>query len=279
MLPNLLIIGSIKGGTTSLQHYLAQHPEISMSARKELHYFDRDDWRERRDWYEAQFEGFDTPIRGEATPHYTVHPGVAGVPEKIASLIPDAKLVYSVRDPLERLRSHAVQRLAQGDRTPLSHYLRTWETEPNGVVHASFYATQLERYLDCFGAEQILVVDQHDLRTDRRATLREVFEFLGVDPDFHSPAFDRELNSRSEKHALTRVGDPVWNHVLGPAVRRLPERVQHPVRKHTIRALSRKITYEPVIDADVRPRLEERLRDEADRLRALTGKRFASWSV
>ncbi len=279
MLPNLLIIGSIKGGTTSLQHYLAHHPEISMSAKKELHYFDRDNWRERQDWYEAQFEGFSTPIRGEATPHYTLHPGVPRVPEKIASLIPDAKLIYSVRDPIDRLLSHAVQRLAQGDRTPFSHYVRSWETKPDGVVHASFYATQLERYLECFPAEQLLVVDQHDLKTNRRATLAEVFEFLGVDPSFESPAFESELNTRSEKQQLTRVGDPVWNRVLGPAVRRLPERVQPSVRKHTIRALSRRITAEPEIDSDVRPGLEARLRDEADRLRALTGKRFESWSV
>jgi sulfotransferase family protein len=278
MFPNLLIIGAPKCGTTSLHFYLDQHPEISMSAKKELRYFVRPDWRERRDWYEQQFEGFDTPVRGEATPRYARYPTWDGVPERAHSLVPDARLIYVVGDPLERIRSHWAQQWSNGDRRTLDDALRGYERLDNPIVAPSRYATQLEQWLAWFPGEQILVIDQDELRRERRAVLREAFAFLGVDAAFDSPRFADERNTRSEKYALTRVGQPLWNRVLGPAVRRLPERMQDPVRRRTIRALSRKMET-PHIDAETRARLESLLRDEADRLRAMTGKPFASWAV
>ncbi len=279
MHPNLLVIGGIKCGTTSLHSYLDEHPEISMSERKELHYFSRPDWPQRQAWYEQQFERFDTPVRGEATPHYTWHPHVRGIPDRIYSVIPEAKLIYLVRDPVERILSHRVQLLAQGNRKPFEAFLRESGWRDNLLVCPSRYATQVERYLELFPASQLLVVDQHDLKVDRRATLREIFRFLGVDDGFVSPGFELERNTRAEKYALTRVGMPVWNRALGPAVRRLPSSAQDPVRRLLLRLLSRKITTQPVIEPDLRPRLESMLKDEADRLRAITGKQFASWSL
>src|SRR5689334_1125972 len=112
MLPNLIIIGAPKAATTSLHGYLKQHPEVGMSAAKELSYFWRDDWRERQAWYEAQFD-FEDPrvrVRGESTPFYAAYPFRKHVPERMHELVPDAKLVYVVRDPIDRLVSHWVQR-------------------------------------------------------------------------------------------------------------------------------------------------------------------------
>ncbi len=279
MLPNLIIIGAPKCGTTSLHFYLDQHPEISMSERKELRYFSRPDWRERREWYERQFEGFDTAVRGEASPRYTRYPDFPEVPLRAYSMVPEAKLIYLVRDPVDRTVSHWVQRVADGDRTPFEHYVGEWDRPDNPIVAASKYATQAERYLEFFPRSQLLVVDQHDLKVDREATLREIFGYLGVKDTFHSPRFDEERNTHSEKYALTSVGKPLWNRALGPAVRRLPTALEDPVRRHAIRRLSRPITAPSVIDPEFRPRLEALLKGEADRLRALTGQPFASWSV
>jgi hypothetical protein len=279
MLPNLLVIGGLKCGTTSLHYYLDQHPEISMSRRKELHYFSRPDWRERRAWYERQFAPMTTPVRGEATPHYTWYPWKRDVALRIHRLCPDARLIYVVRDPLRRLVSHAVQLYSQGNRRPMSELLAEPGWEGNLLVCASRYATQLEQYLEHFPADQILVIDQDDLRVQRRETLRQAFEFLGVDESFDCPRFDEEQNTRAEKRALTRLGLPLWNRVLGPAARRLPEPAREGARGRLLRTLSRPITSEPAIDPRVRPRLEALFRDETDRLREMTGKGFASWSV
>ena len=117
-MPNLVIIGSAKSGTSSLHHYLDCHPEISMAAPrgsgrmgdndaagKEMRFFWRDDWRERMSWYSSHFAPMTTAVRGEATPAYSAHPRHPEVPERIHSAIPNARLLYIVRDPIDRIVS------------------------------------------------------------------------------------------------------------------------------------------------------------------------------
>jgi hypothetical protein len=278
-LPNVLIIGAPKCGTTSLHFYLDQHPSITMSARKELRYFSRSDWAERRDWYVQQFQQMRTPLRGESTPRYARYPQIPGVPARIHSLIPDVRLIYMVRDPVARIISQERQWWADGDRTPIDLHLEGWDRLENALVAPSRYATQLDQYLRHFPLQQLLVVDQHDLRNARRATLRRVFRFLGVDDRFETPLFGAERNASAGKNALTRSGLPIWNRVVGPAVRRLPEPARNRVRRRVIDALSEPLPDAPVIDAATRPGLEALLSGEANRLRELTGQSFASWSV
>src|SRR5688572_16712902 len=96
-LPNLVVIGGAKTGTTSLHAYLALHPEIFMSRVKEIRFFTHH-YEEGAAWYAAHFrKGCDHAVRGEASPQYTAHPRLAGVPERMHTLIPDAKLIYVVR--------------------------------------------------------------------------------------------------------------------------------------------------------------------------------------
>ena len=110
MLPNLIVIGSTKSGTTSLHRHLEEHPEIMMSTPKELRFFLEDwnwqggSWQRGIEWYESKFDS-SAPIRGESTPAYTTYPFVRDVPEKMARVIPSAKLLYIVRDPMERIVS------------------------------------------------------------------------------------------------------------------------------------------------------------------------------
>ena len=279
MLPNLVIIGALKCGTTSLHYYLDQHPEIAMSRLKELHFFSGEDWQERIEWYRDQFQP-GTRIRGETTPHYTWYPHKRGVPQRMHSLIPDTQIIYLVRDPLERILSHYVQYIAQGGpRQSFAEYMKDYDDPANVLVSASLYATQIEKFLEFFPLSQILVVDQHDLKVKRQDALGEIFRFLGVDDAFYSPAFQRELNTRAEKYALTRVGDPLWNRVLGPAVRRLPKPVQRPIMTPTIRMLSRKIRVVPAFAPDLRRKVVTLLQPEVARLRQLTGREFATWSL
>src|ERR671915_544163 len=98
MLPNLIVIGAMKSGTTSLHNYLSLHPEIFMTEVKEPSFFTLEgNWWRGREWYEAQFP-VAAKIRGESSPDYTKHPRHAGAPERMHAMIPDAKLVYLLRD-------------------------------------------------------------------------------------------------------------------------------------------------------------------------------------
>ena len=132
-LPNLLIIGAAKCGTTSLHFYLDQHPDVFMArphdshwGQKEMRLFWRDDWRERLEWYEQHFDP-SAPVRGEATPSYTHYPFLPDVPRRIHSIIPEAKLIYIVRDPIDRIVAHWAQTQEDGDRTPLEEALADYD--------------------------------------------------------------------------------------------------------------------------------------------------------
>ena len=292
MLPNLLIIGAAKSGTTSLHRYLGQHPEIHMAQPgpdprlhgandanpKEMRFFWREDWRQHLRWYESHFE-VEEPIRGEATPAYTAWPHHAGVPERIRDVVPNVRLIYVVRDPIDRLVAHWVQAQVDGDDHALAARLAqpNWQDDP--IVCPSRYATQLYRYLACFEADQILLVDQQQLRYDRHATLSEVFSFLGVDDGFWCDAFEREENTRAEKRALTRAGKPLFTRMLDPAGRRLAPRTWARSRPRVRRYLSRPVPPAGDLSTHLRTKLESLLRPEVDELRRMTSRDFASWSL
>ena len=181
-LPTFLIIGTMKGGTTSLYHYLSVHPEVFMSETKELHYFVAEKNLPRGiGWYHQQFNAAgDAKAVGEASPDYTKYPLYQGVPERIARLIPSVRLIYVIRNPLERIRSHYLHDLARGrERRPIG------EAVPGNehYLAPSRYALQIERYLEHFPRDQLLVVTSESLRHERHAAMRRIHDFIDVTPD------------------------------------------------------------------------------------------------
>jgi hypothetical protein len=194
VLPNFVVIGAMKGGTSSLAHYLKAHPDVFMATPKEPKFFTRH-WERGPGWYEDLFAGAGgaTAI-GEASTDLSMAPDIPGIPERMHSLVPDARLVYAVRNPVERTRSHYEYRaLPRGETIaetlPIADALRAFPR----YIDASLYAFQLEQFLELYPRDRVLVISSDRLRNDRRATIRTVYEFLGVDPGFDSPAFDEEL--------------------------------------------------------------------------------------
>src|SRR3954454_1582153 len=143
MLPNLIVIGAAKAGTTSLHHYLDLHPQIAMSRWKELDFFSKEFDRDGLRWYESQFA--DAPVRGESSPSYTRHPENPGAAARMASVVPDAKLIYIVRDPVDRyVSSSRSTRHALGKRSRALD----GDLESEQAFHTSHYAVQLALYLE-----------------------------------------------------------------------------------------------------------------------------------
>jgi hypothetical protein len=284
-LPTFLIIGAVKAGTTSLHHYLDQHPEIQMSTVKETNFFSgaangvpfpvgRVD---SLDEYERLFDPtFD--VRGEASPGYSNHPRREGVPERIEKLLPGVKLVYLVRDPIARAVSHYQMQVGLGEeQRPVAEALTDLSEPRTSYIPPGLYATQLELYLGRFPQERILVVNQADLLRDRGPTLRQVFAFLGVAETVDSTQFDEELMSANQWRAYS----PAYRRLRGmvaPALRWLPQTVRDSLRGSVEQAIWPPLE-KPEIDESLRARLEEIYGSEAERLRALTGKTFPSWSI
>jgi hypothetical protein len=278
-LPNLLIIGAAKAGTSSLHAYLADHPQVSMSKQKELELFNRpDDWRERLDWYRSNFL-VRAPVRGESSPAYSMDPVFGDVPARIAEVIPDARIVYMVRDPIERALGQFVEwTFVRVEDRPFEDAFADWAEPSNAYVMSSRYFHQIERYRQHFPDDRILVLDQRELRERRRDTLRTVFRFLGVDEDFWTPAFDRVHNVGAQKLRVNAFG--WWLASRGlylptvRAARALPGRAG----TLALRPLGTEIP-RPAPDAELLEGLRELLREDADRLREYTGRRFEHWSV
>ena len=274
-LPNLIVIGAMKCGTTSLHHYLDLHPEIQMSNPKELKFFVEElNWARGADWYAGHFDPA-APVRGESSPHYTTYPRWQGVPARMRSLVPEAKLIFAVRDPIERLLSQYVHMRTSGDeRRELSAALR----ENPSYLDRSRYWMQLEPFLEHYSRDAILVLNAEELVERRQETLRRVFSFLEVDNDFTSPQFERLWETSQGKNSkfrlLLRARDwPVVrnSHRLPQDARWLLERIKYSTVGGRVER--------PPLDPALRRELEADLREDAARLRAFTGQDFESWSV
>ncbi len=276
MLPNLIVIGAKKAGTTSLYAYLNVHPDISMSREKELDFFVAErNWSRGLPWYRRQFNG-DAPVRGEASPYYTALPQHRGVPQRMASVIPDARLVYLVRDPIERLISHYHMGVATGrERRSLPDAIA--DLSESWYVAQGRYWMQLEPYLSHFPPERVLVLDQHELAHSRAAALRRVFAFLGVDADFVSNEFDEVHFTAMTRRRRRPVAKPALalSRALGDErSHKVRRRVPGPVRAVLTAPLER-----PGLDPELRARLKQLYAPDAARLREHTGLPLDSWSV
>jgi hypothetical protein len=271
VLPNLIVIGAQKCGTTSLHYYLSLHPDIAMSRPKELHFFSRR-WRKGLRWYERHFRD-PSPVRGESSPSYTFHPVWRNVPERMAAVVPQAKLIYVVGDPIVRTVAAYTHHYGAG-RPPRSLREALADLDDNFFVWPSLYHLQLSRHLACFPRERILVLAKEDLAQRRDHVLREVFRLLGVDDGFHSPEFVRELDRTAERRRMTQPG-----RALAWATRQtLPEVRPRRLRQMLVRPLSHPLE-RPTLDPGTRARLAERLRPDIERFRAISGMELPGWSV
>ncbi len=257
-----------------------------MSAVKEPCFFLEEDparpipWRvASRDEYEKLFDS-EASVRGEASTTYSQYPWWSGVPGRIHSLVPDAKLIYLVGDPIHCTVSHYMQHATYaGEKRPFIEAVGDIEAFDNRYTCTRRYATQIEQYLRYFPASSLLVVDQDDLRSKRRETLAEILAFLEVDAEFASPAFDAAYNATSERRQTTAAYAALKSSPARTLVDRLPQRVRTALVGRTRRALSRSLMERPVLDAATRARLVAVYQDEVDRLREMTGKTFSSWSL
>jgi hypothetical protein len=285
-LPNFFVIGAAKAGTTSLHRYLDQHPEIQMSANKEPRFFagpengipyppDRVSSREE---YELLFDpAFE--VRGEASTDYAAYPRRQGAPERIKELVPEARFVYLVRDPIARTISHFQMGVAlMGERRSLKQALGDLTDHRSQYIASSLYGSQLENYLRHFPQERMLVLDQAKLRSDRPATMKQVFGFLGVDEGAEVPGLDDELLTNKEWRTYSPRYVGFVDRFVVPPLRWIPRGVRRSLRRSVEHFLWPPLE-QPMVDEELLAKLEALYTPEADRLRALTGEEFSDWSV
>lgn len=192
-----------KGGTTSLFEYLVQHPAILAARKKELHYFNLN-YDKGEDWYRQQFPfKWKKGISGEGTPAYLFHPEA---PKRIRQVLPDVKLIFLFRDPVERAFSNfkmnirlgweqldsfqaAIEReysfmeeeLVQRSASP-PVYSRAYHN--HAYLHQGCYGHHLQQWLQYFSKNQLLIVDSWNFFQDPKLVLEKCYDFLGLTPRF-----------------------------------------------------------------------------------------------
>lgn len=223
---DFVIGGTQKGGTSALDSFLRQHPEICMPAtRKELHFFDRED--ENRDYekYHANFEPKPQHrVIGEASPIYMYW---ETAPDRIWKYNPTMKWILALRNPIERAFSawnmetkrgkeklsfaEAIEKEAERCREalPLQHRVYSY-------VDRGFYAQQVQRLFNIFGRDNVVVLLSEELRNEHQKTLRRVFEFLGVDSSFVPPeasVFEQEYADKIDNQLRSRLIETFYSDI------------------------------------------------------------------
>jgi hypothetical protein len=250
-----------------------------MSKPKELNFFVSElNWDLGLDWYRGRFDGrFE--VRGESSPHYTNLPYYEGVPQRIHEHIPDAKLLYMVRDPISRILSHWCHAVGAGYET------RTMEEAlargDQTYVTRSRYWMQLQPYLERFDRSQIEIITQEELQTDREGTMRKAFRFAGVDEDFHSEQFGREWEKSSAKESdryqfMEKLIKLPGFRSFDRNFDRLPERMRWMVEK-VVHDPEAPPAPKPEIPESIMETLRPQLTEDVGALQEFVGREFAGW--
>ena len=279
MLPNFLIIGAKKAGTTSLFRYLSQHPQVYMPAEKELNFF-HDPRYERRGmhWYEQFFaDTGDARAVGEASPGYSAWPWLDHVPERAAAHLPGVKVIYLMRHPVERLISqYRFDAINKADPRPIEEAV----LDDRLFLCRSRYSAQIEHWLQHVDRDRMLLLTSEALRADREATLRRVLEFLDVDAGLAPANVATEFNQGE----LRRRERTVLRRVRGAAAFRLGRRLVPAATRHAVwtrlgTTPAGKRFGEVQISDDFRRELVDRLRDDLVRLPGHMEAGFDCWGL
>lgn len=297
-LPNFLIIGAAKCGTSSLYMYLKQHPEIYMSAVKEPHFFSFTSETKKTKGpgdtvsvaitdiaeYESLFDGVkDEKAIGEASPTYIYQPQA---PERIHQLIPDVKIIAILRNPAERAFS-AYMHVVRDRRETANGFAHALAMENNRInenwgpiwhyKNGGFYYQQLRRYFDLFPRDNIKIFLHEDFRKDQKSLLRDIFKFLEVDTSFE-PDISVKFNVSGEQknrfiHTLTLMLFETPNPIRWFSRNLIPERLRWKVTNH-IRRLNLK---KQSIPQDIKTDLIKQYQEDILQLEDLINRDLSNW--
>ena len=279
MLPNFLIIGAARAGTTSIYHNLSQHPEVFMSDRKEINFFNHH-WDRGLDWYDSFFSGYaGQKMVGEASVRYTFRYSEAvKVPERIARTLDHPKLIYVVRHPVDRAYSHYWhnRNTLQREEGPFEEAIE----EHPVYLTTSCYFERLSPYLRYFPPEQICVLIFEEFFADPQQGMRTIFDFLGVDSSFVPKGVDMKTNVAWTPRSRRLHGFYVRWFSQKTRLRQFLE----PMIPHHLRARLRNLLRAsygqpgiPPMNVETRERLLDYFRPENDKLAEFLGRDLSLW--
>jgi hypothetical protein len=274
-LPNFFLIGCQKAATTWLYRCFKEHPEIYVPRNDEIHFFDIHYFRGLA-WYEQFYKDYNgEKMIGDTTSSYIRDPLV---PKRIADYKLDAKLLVSLRNPIERAFSHYWhEKKKRKIAFAFNEVFENYDLFQNWII-PGFYRQHLENYYKYFSKEQILVVIFEDIARNARGFLQQVFGFLDVDANFAPTVLEVKIN---EAWYQRTTGEKV-KHFIGLLYEKVISKFMFPQSKDRYVGemdLSRGASeYEEGMDAFIRDRLQEIFRKENERLGELVNRDLSFWN-
>jgi hypothetical protein len=230
-LPDFVVIGAAKSGTTFFYHLLSQHPHVQPAVVKEPHYFnilfeDGTEWY-RRCFPEPRWKDGRKTITGEASPGYIWHPLA---PERMAELIPQARLIALLRSPVDRIYSDYHQRVKNGRAIrPFSKAIQAAFDDPLDRKHLSksIYVDHLRRWSEYFPKEQMLVLKSEDFFERPVETIKLALHFLDL-PEWEPETLEFRNKRAEDKYARRKLNKGGYGQRMDPATRRRLEEYFEP---------------------------------------------------
>lgn len=274
-LADFVVIGAQKAGTTSLYHYLDNHPQIYLHPLKELSHFNRPKCLEEMDRYARFFKRAPRgAFRGDVSTSYTQYPLQPNAASAMAQCMPNARLIYIVRHPVKRVLSQYRHEVLAGYSV---HPSLDEEVRLNpSYIDTSSYYMQLGNYLPCFLREQILVVIMEELLKDKVTWMRRIFDHIGCDASYIPTNLDVRANDSDERVVIT------------PRIRRIQESgpyqlirylLPRGIKSRAMMLLGAPPPPKPKMSAQTRAWLAERLRDDTESLRQFMGREAPIWDL
>lgn len=203
--PDFFIVGTMKGGTTVLYDFICMHEGVSRATQKEIHYFSLHPYK-GQEWYMSHFDRMPGQLTGEASPTYFDLAYTATIPKSIKEFNPDAKIIVITRNPVERAVSHFFH-LRNINKVPevidqdindffsqdFSDCITVADNNKyllQQVLYFGAYSRKTMFYRSVFGSEQMLFLDNHELKSSPKDTMEKVFSFLGLDA-IYDPVFEK----------------------------------------------------------------------------------------
>jgi hypothetical protein len=274
-LPDFLVIGAEKSGTTWLKHNLNEHPQVFIPSQKELNFFDKDEnYNRGLTHYASYFESVgDMAVSGEITPGYFHTPEVSA--PRIFQHFPNIRIILILRDPVDRAWSNYNMHYADGRISALFSDIIDKE---HPIIKKGFYFSQLQPFLERFPEQNILILNYDRVKNQPTFLLKEIFGFIGVDDSFVPSKSNKVIfSARKARYpllnsSLALAGDISRKLGFSGKFKGAKRKLRNWVKKNNTVNASKKNMSE--ID---KVKLRDLYREDLEKLRQLVGNDFASW--